>query len=136
MLPGDSRTRIVCANMRREGGRILFRDKGGAITYSGHGRTYRFSFELAVPGILLYLPQELAALPEHDRKAVMGELNEWLAKIGYAPKPPEMLKEEDSSLRCLFKGCERPRLKGRYYCRHHHDAQATGFENTLHYLET
>lgn len=136
MSPGDSQTRIVCANMWRENGRILFRDKGGAITYSGHGGIYHFSFELAVPGILLYLPRELAALPEQDRNVVMGELNEWLAKIGYAPKAPEMPKEEDSNMRCLFKACERPRLKDRYFCRHHHDAQATGFENTLHYLRT
>ena len=114
--------------MWREDGRVLFRDKGGAITYSGHGRTYGFSFELAVPGILIYLPQELAALPEQDRKVVMGELNGWLAKIGYAPKPPEILKEEDSNLRCLMKGCERPRLKDCYLCRHHHDAQATGID--------
>ncbi len=122
--------------MWREGERVLFRDKGGAIAYSGHGRTYGFSFELAVPGILIYLPQELAELPEQDRKVVMGELNEWLAKIGYAPKPRETLEEDDSNLRCLFKGCEHPRLKDRYLCRRHHNAQEFAFDRTLHYLET
>jgi hypothetical protein len=137
MAPGDPQTRITCSAMRREDNRLLFSNKGGPIAYSGHGHSIRFFFELAVPGVLVYFPQELAGLSDKDRQVVVAELDEWLLKeMRLVPKLPDILEEEDEDIPCLFKGCGRRRLKGRYICRYHYLERAPSFEPVIHYLET
>lgn len=128
---------ISCDVMKREGGRLLFRDKGGYINYTGHGRAYSFFFELAVrpPGILIYLPKELAELFAADRQTVLDELDVWLAGLGLAPEPAD-IEEDDHPALCHWKDCGRPRLKGRYICRYHYDENDHAVQKIIRYVDT
>lgn len=133
-----SKPLIGCEVMKREGGRLLFSNKGGFINYIGRGHAYSFFFELAVhpSGILISLPKELAALSAVDRQIVLSELDVWLAGLGLAPERADILEEEDQPALCQWKGCGRQRLKGRYICRYHYDENDRVVAKLLRYVDT
>jgi len=119
--------------MRRDGDRLLFRSKGGDIAYAGDGKTYAIGFEVAVPGILVYLPNALVSLPEVDRHVILNELDTWLYDLGLVRKPAPALDEDEATETCLIARCGRRRLKGLYICRYHFE-QSSGVEQTMHYV--
>jgi hypothetical protein len=125
MSSRDSEVLISCDVMKREGGHLLFSNKGGYINYAGHGYVGSFFFELSLrpTGLVISPPGDLAALSEADRQVVIGELDAWLAELGLAPELPDVPEEDDGPLLCLWKDCRRRRLKGRYICRCHYDKQ-------------
>jgi hypothetical protein len=138
MSSRDLEVMITCDVMKQEGGRLLFRNKGGFINYAGHGFAGSFFFEFAVrpPGIEISPPKDLAVLSEADREAVLSDLDAWLAELGLSPYLPDNLEEEEGLMLCLWKGCGRQRLKGLYICRYHYDPKPRGVGRSLRYFET
>ena len=133
MSPQSTTTVIACDAMRRVGDRTLFKNKGGPINYAGHGRAYRFFFELGSNGVLIYVPKEIKELSEVCRGVVLDELRDWLAQLELAPEPQEVLVEDDERLACLWKGCGRRRLKGKYVCRYHYEQAPESISTILIY---
>jgi hypothetical protein len=129
------RTRITCDwGLKRDGARLLFRNKGGRIVYESGGHAYQFTLELAVPGLFIYFPRVLLVLPKAERETILLGLSAWLAEVGYVakrPLPVDVTEEEET---CLISGCALRRIKGRYLCRWHFEMNISD-ETMRHFVD-